>query len=295
MTYGNGTFTRVLIDTALPFDTSSIPIEIIGPESLTESQIIDHTQGTTGSTERISERSRLGQKRCSGSIRIPCSRLALDTFLPLILGSAENANVFGLADTLPTFVMMVDRGEDVYTYANCVVARAVFSGASGGLLYLDLDIEATTETDGGTLPAVATPTESPWRLEDGVFTAVAATRLFSEFALTIENKLDTERFENTLTRLYIPLVDRNIMLATNHPWSTANTDLIKQGLAGSAASLVFTNTEVGTDILTFAMATVQYPTKTPGTAKGQMTRLPLEGIVGKMGSTASLVVTNAHA
>ncbi|QDT41062.1 hypothetical protein Pan241w_11210 [Gimesia alba] len=291
-----GTTTRIAIDTALPFDTSSIPIEHVGQESLVEAQVIDETQGNTGTMEHISERTRLGQKRCSGSFQLACDRLALDTFLPLILGAAESTNVFALADSIPEFVMMVDRGQKVYTYSGCRVARATFSGSSGQMLMLNLDIEAETETQGnaGTFPAIATPTGSPWRLEDGVLTLQSATREFNEFSLTIENQLDTERFENSLTRIDIPLLDRVISLSTNHPWSSDNIDLIKQDLAGAGGSLVFTNTEVATDILTFTLGTVQYPTRTPGTAKAQTTRLPLEGMVRKVGSTASLVVTNAH-
>lgn len=297
MTLGIGTFSRVAIDTALPFDTSSIPLEVIGAESLAESQVIDETGGTTGTTEHISERTRLGQKRCSGTIRLAASRLALDALLPFILGGSESTNVFGLEDTIPEFYMMVDRDEKVYTYAGCRIARATFSGSSGQMIFLDLDIEAETETEGdaGTFPVLATPTESPYRFEDGVLTLVSSTREFNEFSLVIENQLDTERFENSLTRIDIPLLDRIITLGTNHPWSTANLELIKQDLAGAGGSLVFTNTEVATNILTFTFGTIQYPTRTPGTTKAQVTRLPLEGMVRKAGSTASLVVTNAHA
>ncbi|WP_339730093.1 phage tail tube protein [uncultured Gimesia sp.] len=297
MTLGIGTFTRVAIDSALPFDTSSIPIEIVGAESLVETQTIDETGGTTGTTEHISERTRLGQKRCSGTIQVPASRLALDTLLPLILGAAESSNVFALADTLPEFVMMIDRDEKVYTYSGCRIARATFSGSSGQMVMIGLDIEAETETEGdaGTFPALETPTETPYRFEDGVLTLQSSTREFNEFSLVIENQLDTERFENNLTRVDIPLLDRIITLGTNHPWSTANLDLIKQDLAGAGGSLVLTNTELSSNVLTFTLGAIQYPTKTPGTQKAQVTRLPLEGMVRKVGTTASLVVTNAHA
>ncbi|MEQ8852854.1 phage tail tube protein [Gimesia sp.] len=297
MTLGIGTFTRVAIDSALPFDTSSIPIEIIDSESLIETQTIDETGGTTGTTEHLAERTRLGQKRCSGSIKLAASRLALDTLLPLILGGDESSNEFGLEDSLPEFYMMVDRDEKVYTYSGCRIARATFTGSSGQMVFIELDIEAETETEGnaGTFPTLATPTESPYRFEDGVLTLQSDTREFSEFSLTIENQLDTERFENNLTRVDLPLLDRVITLSTNHPWSTENLDLIKQDLTGAGGSLVFTNTEITSNILTFTFGTIQYPSKTPGTTKVQVTRLPLEGMVRKAGSSPSLIVTNAHA
>ncbi len=294
MTLGIGTFTRVAIDSALPFDTSSIPIEIVGAESLVESQTIDETGGTTGTTEHISERTRLGQKRCSGSIRVPASKLAFDTLLPLILGSTESSDEFALADSIPEFVMMIDRDEKVYTYSGCRIAKATFNGSSGQMVMVDLDIEAETETESaaGSFPVLDTPTESPYRFEDGVLTLLSEEREFNEFSLVIENQLDTERFENSLTRVDIPLLDRIITLGTNHPWSTANLDLIKQDLAGAGGSLVLTNAETD-DTLTFTFGAIQYPTRTPGTTKAQVTRLPLEGMVRKAGSTASLVITNA--
>ncbi|HBL47657.1 phage tail tube protein [Gimesia sp.] len=259
MTLGIGTFTRVAIDSALPFDASSIPIEIVGAESLVESQTIDETGGTTGTTEHIVERTRLGQKRCSGTIRVPASKLALDTLLPLILGAAESTDSFALADSLPEFVMMIDRDEKVYSYSGCRIARATFNGSSGQMVMVDLDIEAETESEGaaGSFPTLATPTESPYRFEDGVLTIVGEAREFSEFSLVIENQLDTERFENTLTRVDIPLLDRIITLGTNHPWSTDNLDLIKQDLAGAGGSLVLTNTE-SDDALTFTFGAIQY-------------------------------------
>lgn len=294
MTYGNGTFTRAYFDTALPIDSSSIPLELVGPESLAESAAIDETNGNTGTTEHIVERTRAGQRRSSGSIRIAASPTSLTAIMPHILGG-EGLNAGDLADVAPEFVLMIDRGEDVFTYAGCVISRAVFSGASGGLVYVDLDIEAETETGGGTAPVVATPTDSPWRFEDGVLTLQSSTREFSEFSLTIENQLDTERFENNLTRQYIPLLDRIITLATNHPWSTANTDLIKQDLAGAGGSLVLTNADVTDNVLTFTMGAIQYPSRSPVSAKGSMTRLPLEGFVRKTGSTASLAMSIATA
>jgi len=293
MTLGIGTFTRVAIDTALPFDISSIPIEISGQESLVETQEINRTNGTTGTTETISERSRKGRIRCSGTISVPAGKLALDTLLPLILGAAESIDSFALADTIPEFYMMIDRGEKVYTYSGCRIASATFAGTSGQIVMVNLTIEAETETESaaGAFPVLATPTEPPWQLEDGVITLLGATREFSEFNLVIENQLDTERFENSLTRIDIPLLNRTITLGTNHPWATDTVDLIKQDLAGEGGSLVLTNT-VNSDAVTFTFGTIQYPSRTPSTTKAQVTRLPLEGEVCRIGSTASLVVTN---
>lgn len=291
-----GTLGKIAFDTALPFDTSSIPIEIILPESLKETAEIIETNGMTGTVEHNSERTREGLKRVSGSLKMACSRLMLDALLPYILGTAESSNVFASADSIPEFVIMIDRIEKVYTYSGCRIAKAKFSGTKGDMLFLDLDIEAETETTGaaGSFPALTVPTEKPYLMADGVLTAVAATRVFESFSLTIENKLNTEQFENGLTRYDIPMIDRIITLETDHPWITANTELLKQSLAGAAGSLVFTNAAAAGDVLTFAMATIQYANVTPTLTGKDLLRMPLAGMVRSLSTTKPLTITNAH-
>jgi len=53
-----GTLGKIAFDTALPFDTSSIPVEIILPESLHEEAEIVETSGMTGTVEHNKERTR---------------------------------------------------------------------------------------------------------------------------------------------------------------------------------------------------------------------------------------------
>ncbi len=291
-----GTLGKIAFDTALPFDTSSIPVEIILPESLHEEAEIVETSGMTGTVEHNKERTREGLKRVSGSIKLACSRIALDTLLPYITGSAESTNVFALADTLPDFYLMIDRLAKVYTYSGCRIAKATFTGSKGDMLFLELEIEAETETTGAadTFPVLTVPTEKPYLMADGVLTLVAEERTFDNFSLVIENRLNTAQFENGLTRYDIPLIDRVITLATDIPWSAANTDTVKQALDGSAGSLVFTNAGASGDVLTFAMATIQYANKTPTLTGKDVLRLPLEGMVRSSGTTKPLIITNAH-
>lgn len=292
-----GTLGLIAFDTALPFDSSSIPIEIILPESLIETAEILETNGMTGTTDHNKERTRAGLKRVAGSIKIACSRVVLDTLLPYITGSAESSDVFALADSLPEFYLMIDRGAKVYTYAGCRIAKATFNGAKGDILFLDLEIEAEIETIGntGTFTALTNPTEKPYLMSDGVLTLQGSSRVFEKFSLTIENRLNTELFGNNLSRYDIPLIDRVITLQTDCPWDTDNTDLVKQALDGAAGTLVFTNAEVTSDILTFAMAAIQYANVTPSMGGKDVTNLPLTGMVRSSGSTKSLIITNAHA
>ncbi len=292
-----GALGLIALDSALPFDANSIPIEIILPESLKETAEIIETNGMTGTTDHNKERTREGLKRVSGSIKIACSRLALDALLPYICGTPEASDVFALADTIPDFYLMIDRGAKVFTYSGCRIAKATFSGAKGDLLFLDLEIEAETETIGnaGTFSPLTNPTEKPFLMADGVLTLQGSSRVFEKFSLTIENKLNTELFGNNLNRYDIPLIDRIITLQTDHPWDTDNTDLVKQALDGAAGSLVFTNAEVPTDVLTFNMAAIQYANISPSIEGKDVINLPLTGMVRSSGATKSLTITNAHA
>lgn len=284
------------IDSALPFDTSSIPIEFVGAESLSEQAEIVETNGMRGTIDHNKERTRPGLKRVAGSIKVPCSRLVLDTLLPFITGGTESANTFPLAQTLPEFVLMVDRGAKVYTYSGCRIAKASFNGTQGQILMLDLDIEAETETTGsaGSFPVLTFPTEKPYIFYDGVLTLQSAERAFTSFNLTINNVLDTERFENGITRYTIPITDRTFTLATDHPWDTTITDLEKQALDGAAGTAVFTNGDASGDVLTFAMAAIQYANRTVTSPGSGTMRYPLEGDVRSSGTTAPLLITNAH-
>ena len=122
------------------------------------------------------------------------------TLLPYICGAAESTNVFALADALPEFYLMIDRGAKVFTYAGCRISKATFTGTKGDLLFLELDIEAETETIGnaGTFIPLTNPQEKPFIMEDGVLTLQGETRVFEKFSLTIENVLNTELFGNNL-------------------------------------------------------------------------------------------------
>jgi hypothetical protein len=291
-----GTKGLIAFDTALPFDTSSIPIEIILPESLKETAEIIETNGMSGTVEHNMERTREGLIRVSGSIKLACSRIVLDALLPYICGTAEAANVFALADTIPEFYLMIDRIDKVFTYAGCRIAKATFSGSKGDFLYLDLDIEAESSVVGnaGTFPSLSKVTEKPYLFADGALTLQSSERTFNNFSLTIENKLNTERFGNNLTRYDIPMIDRVITLATDVPWNSDNTDLIDQDLDGAAGSLVFTHGRTSGDVLTFDMAAIQYANVDPTLTGKDVIDYPLQGMVRSSGSTKPLIITNAH-
>lgn len=285
------------VDSALPFDTSSIWMEVKSETISKQGQILE-TDGIRGTRSHIVERTRTGPYSVSGQVTLAVDRVTLDTLLPYILGGSESTNVFSVAETIGEFVMMIDRGAKVFTYAGCRIGRATFRGSSSApVLELVLDIEAETETVGnsGTFPSGMTEiTTKPYIFHEGVLTLQSSAREFSSFELVIDNGLIADRWMNSLTRAEILASDRIVTLGTDHPYSTSNTDLYGQALAGAGATLVFTNAESSGDVLTFTMGAIQYPDKSPNVTAKTETTLPLEGTCRKSGSTDEIEITNAH-
>ena len=80
-----GTLGVIAFDTALPFDTSSIPLEIILPESLNETAEIIQTDGMTGTVEQNKERTREGIKAYQRLAQIGLLTYHAGYFAPLHL------------------------------------------------------------------------------------------------------------------------------------------------------------------------------------------------------------------
>jgi hypothetical protein len=283
---------QLALDAVTPFDSSSEPYEFVSEKLRKQGQILD-TSGIRGTRSHASERTREGTYEVSGSITLHASPAMLDNLLPRILGAAESTDTFDLAETIPEFQVMVDRVAKVFTYQGCKIDRATFRGSAGGLVELSLDILGKTESVGnaGTFPSLTLPTDPPYVMQDGVLTLLASARKFTDFEIVIDNAL-ASRFSNSQTATDISPTDRIVTFRCSNPYTSDETDLYEQALAGAAATLVFTNGGYST---TFSFATLQFPDLSPVVAgKGEIP-LTLEGIARKSGSTAELIVTHDSA
>jgi hypothetical protein len=283
-------------DTALPIDTSSIPFEFIS-ESLQKKGTILETAGIRGTRQHPTERTRSGPYTVSGQLTFHPSPVMMDFFLPMIMGAPEATDVFAFAETLVTNYLAINRIGKMFTYAGVTVNKATFRGRAGQLLELALDVEAQTETVAAASgwPSLTMPTDYPYVMSDGVLTLVGSTRSFSEFEITIDNVLTTDRFMNSTTRSEIPATDQIVTFKCGTPYTSAEVDLYNQTLLGSAASLVFTNADSTGKVLTFTFGKIQFPDMSPVVAGKSEIPLMLDGVARKTGSTAALSITNANA
>ena len=306
MTCSNGAQSRLLIDAALPFDASSECFDFIYESVKKEGRLIGE-RGITGTRSNHVERTRVAPYRVGGKLCIDMCTLDLDKWLPRILGAAEVANSFTLAETLPSFYMLIDKVGGIYRYSSCYVDKALFHATAdpdgeGSLVTLVLDIIAKTEEDeaAGIAWPVSPPTlavtanRAPFILHEGVLTIATVVYPLKEFALLIDNRLST-RWVNSVSATDICPQDRYVVLRTNHAFTSTERDAFiastKQATAaaGVAASLTFTN---GSYITTFTMAGLQWQGETPTVPGKVEINCPMQFVARSKGASKELVVVN---
>jgi len=210
--------------------------------------------------------------------------------LPWILGAVASGTTFALAETLSDRYVCVDKGAKVFTYAGCVVNKAVFSGSDGAPVKLTLDIVGKTQTvsNSGTFPSVSYNTAGPFMFSEAALTLLGTSgRLVKSWSITIDNQLEVN-FYNSRTASRIVPKDRSVTFSCANPFTADETDLFDQALAGSAATLTLT---YGAMSMEFAFATLQFPHADPQVSGRSEIGLALDGTARKAGSTSELIVT----
>ncbi len=262
-------------------------------EFLTESVALAETffnsDGIAGNRSRYSERTRQNTRAVSGSITLHPNSVELDVLLPRILGTAEVADSFTLAETLPTFSVIVDRVEKRFYYESCKVSRATFRASQGGPLELQLDIEGVDEAVSATaFPALSISTVGPYMFSDAVLSVAGSAYSFRDFELTIDNQLQGDRFLNSLTRTALPEGGRAVQWTLNAPYGDSTA---LYGLAAAGVACVATFTQGARSII-FSSDKVSFPRQGPTVPGKEEIMFPLVGMAGRYGSTLELVVTN---
>lgn len=297
-----GVQSRILFDTATPFDSSSLWFEFLS-ESIVQEKVIVNNAGIRGTRAHASERNRNGNERVSGSIEFEVSRILFDNILPAALGAAESSNVFNVAESLPSHYWLIDKGGDIVLISEAMVNTLTITGNQSEIVRCTLAIEAESATWGQSWPETGpTPdTSRPYFFSDlGSVSIESSNRKIMSFEITVDNALSADQWANQLTRdgLLFP-TDRIVNVNLTIPFTTDNKDLIGHSVAGEAISLVLTNADEASSVLTIALGRVSFNVGQPVVgAKGQLV-LPLTGqsrALGHAGATAKdIAITNAHA
>lgn len=252
-------------------------------ESIKLMDSIYESDGIVGSRDYPSERIRQNITSVGGNILLEPNKAELALLTPRILGGATT-----VADTLPTFNVVIDRVLKVFTYAGCLVNRATFRASQGGPLSLDLGILGTTETVGnaGTFPSLAIDVASgPFIMSDLAITIGGVAYKFFDFEVTVDNMLEV-RHLNNLTPTSITPRSRQTSVSLASPYGDSSA-LYTQAIPGAAVVATFTN---GSNSAVFTMPAVAFLRSSPNVTGKTEIRMPLQGVARKSGSTASLAI-----
>jgi hypothetical protein len=252
-----------------------------------------------GTRTEPSERARRGPQLTRGIIDLPVSPLELDTLLPLILGANEAANVFALAETVPTFAMLLDKVSRRYKYKDGVVNQAIFHGVQAGpgqppnfvMLRLQCLFKDEDDATNDAFPAM-TITQSAatvgYTFEDGVVTIDGTAREPMAWTIGINNHID-QRYVNSLLPVTNCPARRTVNAMFKFAADADHVALRKLVTAGVAASVALTMGSLST---TFAFACIQAPRKTPIITGKTESTFTLNATARGLSTTKELIVTN---
>lgn len=259
-------------------------------EGLAATQEIVETSGIRGTRSMPIERTRDGNVRVQGTISFHATASMLDLLLPRIMGAAEVADVFAVAETLPQFDVLLDRVAKRFVYAGCKIGRATFRASAGGALELDVEIVGKSETVSATaFPSITAPTDPPYIWSDAVCTVEGTARTVTQWELTIDNQLNA-RFSNSTTATDIHTQGRIVTLSMTVPFTSDETDLYGIKASGaSGATFVLTN---GGRSLTFTVGALAVADASPTVGGPGEILLRLNGTAKSTGSTKELSITS---
>lgn len=260
------------------FDTGSQPFAFF-KEGVKKTATLWNPPFIRGTRSPCALRTRSGPYTVGGPLVLTANPADLAIWLPRILGAAGSGNTFALAETLPSFGMLINRVAQTFQYTNCKVNSALFRSRAGAnpddpaWVELTLDIWGISEITGTSYPVLTLDCSSiayqPLIFSDGVITLLSSARNIMNFALLIHNHLE-RRFTNSITATSLVPTDRTVALRTTNPYTADELDLYNQDPAGASGSLVLTNAGVST---TFTFNKLQVPALSP--VVGGKTEIPL--------------------
>lgn len=306
-TCAQGALSRLYVEPAASphtFDSSSESYEFLYENLRKQGRILGE-HGIRGTRSRSKERLRNGAYTASGQIAMNVDPLALDLWLPRILGANESTDVFALADSIPAFGVLVNRVTQVssghFEYQDCYIDKAIIRGKAGpgdgnpDLIEMVLSIIAKKEVAGTSAPSVSLGTganSAPYVFSDfSVVTIKGATRSLKDFTLYIDNHLQP-RYVNSATPQVICPRDRTIMLRATFPFDDEHDDLHDIGATSSAATVTLTNGNLSTQ---FAFAGLVAPANSPFVRGKTEIDITLDFMAVMSGATKELIVTNDSA
>jgi hypothetical protein len=279
------------MDASSTTSTEAYEVELV---SLRMAEDLYEHAGLRGTREHFAARVAQNTRAPSFTVRLTPNSVELDALLPRIMGAAESTDVFDFAETLPTFVTVMDLGGTKrLQFTGCKVDVAEFEGMQGGPLSLTLSVEALdVAVSNDAFASLTISTVGPYMYSAHTASGLVVnsqTLQFMRSKVTINNMLIKDRFLNSQTRVSLPESDRITTWEWDGPYGDNNA---LYGLSAAGVASTATYTLANRSIL-FSSPAVAYPRELPQfSARQPEIMLPLVGVARKSGSTPSLRITN---
>lgn len=220
------------------------------------------SDGIRGQRERQSESVVEGIDDVGGELSLEPRVDNLETLLRIVLGGTPSGGVILPAAALPTFVVDVDKGQDVFRYAGCVVDTLTIRSSVNTPLQFSYNIVGTTEVGSTTFPSIANTLSAlqPFIHHQLVATIDDVARKVANLEVTIANAVLRDRYYNSKTRLSAPPQDFIVSVSADLPFTADEADLYNVPVAGMPGGLVWTS---GSTSLDLAFGAMQKPVLSP--------------------------------
>lgn len=281
-----GTFDKLWISAD---DSTYTALEFLEGSTLGAQETFTDTNGIRGTRQHASLRVRRTRRDVGGSLQFAPSASELDVLLPWVLGAAEDADSFLLAETVPARYIKTYRDGTKHLYNGLKVNRAVFSCTEGGPLNLSVDVIGVDEaTDADTTETDTIDDDAgPYVLSDCALTVGGTTYAFRSIAIEVNNALEV-KFNNSVTASVIHATDLMVQVSLSLPYGDASA-LYGSALTGVAVVATFTN---GNRSIAFTVSGVAAPKQPLPIGNRGARDLTWVGVARRTGSTAPISVTN---
>lgn len=264
-------------------------------ETLTSEDTFDDNGGVYGSRDMREERVVKTRQAVGGNIMLRPTPVELDGLFNLLTGDTKGGdNLVEFQAVGPTaHDVIIDKGYQIYTYANTKINTMTLRASSGGVLTCGLDYLGLTEAASGSL--TPTPTHNPpYVMSECVLTIGGVAHPISEIVVAITNNLHGDSFYNSLTRTQIPAGRHVTTVTPTIPFDDAAAEAMRVvGITGATCTVVFTK---GSNVLTFTIPNLKFPQQTPQISDrdAEIFYSPV-GTAYATAAAASLVITSVLA
>lgn len=215
-------------------------------------------QGHRGTRQRASCRARTVTDKSGGNITGNFGVQEIDWFLTRGIGHTPGgASPYIPGETIPEWYALVDKVAAIYQYNKLRVASMEISGQESQ--YLNWSVVTAGELEqvyGSTYPATPVPEcGNAFVFSDCTLTYNSTAYKMQSFRLAIDNALDQNQYENSLTPTRFETQDLGVQLTVQTAFRSDTLALYDAALAGAEASLAVTD---GTTTYTFHFGNLKY-------------------------------------